>query len=188
MNATRLFPLVLLFLLPAGVFADNADSPRERISLDAGWRFFKGDAPEAGTNLNYKVIRNWILPTGNPFTTNAPVVRPEDPPATGISFASPDFDDSGWRVVNLPHDFGVEGAFDPALPGGTGKLPWSGVAWYRKALEIPESDKEQENILGRGRCDVLCDGVVERAVCGRLAVWLRLVECGPDAVSGFWWG
>ena len=147
MKATRLFPLVLMFLLPAGVFADNADSPRARISLDAGWRFFKGDAPEAGTNLNYKAIRNWILPTGNPFTTNAPAVRPDDPPAMGISFASPAFDDSGWRLVNLPHDFGVEGPFDPALPGGTGKLPWSGVAWYRKALEIPESDRDRKIYL-----------------------------------------
>jgi len=147
MNATRLFPLTLLFLMPAGVFADTADSPRERISLDAGWRFFKGDVPEAGTNLNYTVIRDWILPTGNPFTTNAPAVRPEDPPATGISFASRDFDDSGWRLVNLPHDFGIEGPFDQALPGSTGKLSWFGVAWYRKALDIPESDKGKKIYL-----------------------------------------
>ena len=127
----------MMFLMPAAIFAAPADSPRERISLDAGWRFIKGDAPEAGTNLNYTAIRDWILPTANPFTTNAPAVRPEGQPATGISFANPYFDDSQWRLLDLPHDWGVEGPFDQALPGSTGKLPWSGVAWYRKALDIP---------------------------------------------------
>ena len=137
----------MLFLMPAGVFAANSDSPRERISLDAGWRFFKGDVPEAGTNLNYAVIRDWILPTANPFTTNAPAVRPEGEPATGISFAHPDFDDSQWRLLNLPHDWGIEGPFEQALPGSTGKLPWFGVAWYRKALDIPESDQGKKIYL-----------------------------------------
>jgi beta-galactosidase len=147
MNTARLLPLAVMFLMPAGVFAATTDSPRERISLDAGWRFIKADAPEAGTNLNYAVIRDWILPTGNPFTTNAPAVRPEGQPATGISFTHPDFDDSQWRLLNLPHDWGVESQFDQALPGGTGKLPWFGVAWYRKTLDLPESDKGKKIYL-----------------------------------------
>jgi beta-galactosidase len=147
MNATKLFPLAMMFLMPAAVFAAPADSPRERISLDANWRFIKGDAPEAGTNLNYAVIRDWVLPTGNPFTTNAPAARPEGEPAAGISFAQRFFDDSQWRLLNLPHDWGIEGPFDQALPGGTGRLPWSGVAWYRKTLDIPESDKGKKIYL-----------------------------------------
>ena len=147
MNATKLFPLLLLFLLPAGIIAGAADSPRERIALDAGWRFFKGDAPEGGTNLNYAAIRDWILPTANPFTTNGWVTRPEDEPVAGISFTRRDFDDSSWRLLNLPHDFGVEGPFDQALPGATGKLPWFGVAWYRKAFDIPESDRGRKIYL-----------------------------------------
>jgi beta-galactosidase len=147
MNVTRLFPLAMMFLMPAAVFAAPADSPRERISLDAGWRFIKGDAPEAGTNLNYAVIRDWILPMGNPFTTNAPATRPEGALGADISFAQPGFDDSQWRLLNLPHDWGIEGPFDQALPGGTGKLPWSGVAWYRKHLDIPESDKGKKIYL-----------------------------------------
>jgi beta-galactosidase len=147
MNATKLFPLALMFLMPVSNFAASADSPRERISLDANWRFIKGDAPEGGTNLSYAVIRDWILPTGNPFTTNAPAGRPEGEPATGISFAQRSFDDSQWRLLNLPHDWGIGGPFDQALPGGTGRLPWSGVAWYRKTLDIPESDKGKKIYL-----------------------------------------
>jgi beta-galactosidase len=51
------------------------------------------------------------------------------------------YDDSGWRKLNLPHDWSIEGAFsesNPATPGG-GALP-GGIAWYRKSFSLPESD------------------------------------------------
>ena len=140
MNAARLFPLALTFLLPAAIFAAPADSPRQRISLDANWRFLKGDSPDAGTGLNYRDISAWILPTGNPFTTNAPAPWPDTEPGGNISFAQAGFDDSQWRLLNLPHDWGIEGPFSQSLPGGTGRLPWAGVAWYRKHLDLPASD------------------------------------------------
>jgi beta-galactosidase len=162
MNVTGLFALAILFLMPATVFGDITNSPRERLSLDADWRFIKGDAPEAGTNLDYAVIRDWILPTGNPFTTNAPAARPEGEPAGGnISFAQPGFDDSRWRRLNLPHDWGIEGPFKQEYPGATGRLPWWGVAWYRKHLDIPKSDEGKEIYL-----DV--DGAMSYA-----SVWLN---------------
>ena len=57
--------------------------------------------------------------------------------------AKPDFDDTQWRQLNLPHDWGIEGPFDQELPGETGKLPWAGVAWYRKRFEVAKGDAEQ---------------------------------------------
>lgn len=52
----------------------------------------------------------------------------------------PDFDDSSWRELNVPHDWSIEGPFDPKHPtrGQGGFLP-SGVAWYRKAFVLPPS-------------------------------------------------
>ena len=44
------------------------------------------------------------------------------------------FDDSAWQAVRLPHDWAISGPFDANLPGGTGKLPWQGVGWYRKTF------------------------------------------------------
>jgi beta-galactosidase len=44
----------------------------------------------------------------------------------------PDFRDSEWEPVRLPHDWAIAGLFDPAGDGSTGKLPWKGVGWYRK--------------------------------------------------------
>jgi beta-galactosidase len=134
MISRKCIHIAALCLLPILASAGTIES------LDSGWRFIKGDDAGAGTNLSYAVARPWLLPTANPFTTNAPAMRPEGNFGDGISFAQPGFDDSGWRLLNLPHDFGVEAAFDPALPGATGKLPWSGVAWYRKHLDIPAGD------------------------------------------------
>ncbi len=134
--------LALALVLPA--LTSTAQTARVRESLDSDWRFLKSDAAEAGTNLSYAVARPWLLPTANPFTTNTLAVRPEGNFGDSVSFAQPGFDDSAWRKLNLPHDFGVEAPFDQALPGGTGKLPWFGVAWYRKHLDIPAADAGKE--------------------------------------------
>ncbi len=46
---------------------------------------------------------------------------------------APSLDDSGWRALDLPHDWSIEGAFSPDNTSGTGGgfLP-GGVGWYRK--------------------------------------------------------
>lgn len=51
------------------------------------------------------------------------------------------FDDSGWRQLDVPHDWGIEGPFRPELEGYTGKLPWRGIGWYRKHFNVPAKDK-----------------------------------------------
>jgi hypothetical protein len=45
---------------------------------------------------------------------------------------------SPWRMVDLPHDWSVEGTLNPSLAACTGYLP-GGIAWYRKKLDIPEA-------------------------------------------------
>src|SRR5271157_5810676 len=53
-------------------------------------------------------------------------------------------DDSQWRMLDLPHDWSIEGEFNkdnPATPGG-GALP-GGIGWYRKFFSIPESDNKK---------------------------------------------
>jgi len=58
--------------------------------------------------------------------------------------SQPDFNDSAWRLLNLPHDWSIEGSFskdNPATPAG-GALP-TGIAWYRKSFKLPESLKEK---------------------------------------------
>ena len=55
--------------------------------------------------------------------------------------SGPAFNDSSWRVLNLPHDWSIEGKFskdNPATPGG-GALP-GGIGWYRKTFTVPVED------------------------------------------------
>ncbi|MCD7899689.1 MAG: DUF4982 domain-containing protein [Bacteroides sp.] len=61
------------------------------------------------------------------------------------SASSPDFDDTGWRALQLPHDWSIEGEFskdNPAGPGG-GALP-GGTGWYRKTFTVPKGDNSKQ--------------------------------------------
>ncbi len=139
-------------------------SPGKRISLNEGWRFVKGDPAEAEGKLNYSDIKDWVEATGAEFTTNAEraaKTKPSGDPGGDISYTHNDFDDSAWRLLNLPHDWGIEGPFKQEYPGETGKLPWWGAAWYRKHLAIPASDQGRRVYL-----DV--DGAMSHAM-----VWLN---------------
>ena len=52
---------------------------------------------------------------------------------------APDFDDSSWRDLHLPHDWSIEGEFsaeNPSTPSG-GALP-GGIGWYRKEFQTPK--------------------------------------------------
>ena len=57
-----------------------------------------------------------------------------------ISPSEVKFDDSKWRILNVPHDWGIEGPFRQDLPGNTGKLPWKGIGWYRKDFMVSKAD------------------------------------------------
>src|SRR5262245_7775750 len=124
-----------------------ADSPRERISLNADWRFQKDDPTGVEGQLEYQKIKDWITPTGNEFSLNQGLLKPKRPEGdlgANISYSRRDFDDRGWRRLNLPHDWGIEGPFKQEYPGETGKLPWWGVGWYRKHFTIPAEDKGKQ--------------------------------------------
>ncbi len=58
---------------------------------------------------------------------------------------TPSYDDSGWRELDLPHDWSIEGEFSvshPATPEG-GALP-TGIGWYRKDFRLAPGDKNKQ--------------------------------------------
>ena len=109
------------------------------------------------------VLKPWILPTGNDFIKDPArrFVRPSGNPGDGVAYAQPGYDDSSWRQINLPHDWAIEGPFTTQGGGGMGRLPSSGVGWYRRELSIPAQDAGRSIFL-----DV--DGAMSYA-----AVWLN---------------
>jgi len=120
---------------------------RERSSLDAGWLFQKDDPAGTEGRLSYAAIKDWVNATGNEFTNETKRTRPAGNLGSDVSYTKREFDDHGWRKLDLPHDWGIEGPFNQDYPGETGKLPWFGVAWYRKHLQISPSDKERRIYL-----------------------------------------
>lgn len=94
----------------AVLFAIQPLDAREKISFNDDWRF----------------ERFAEMPDGS---------FQEEPPALyGV-----EVDDSDWRELKLPHDWGIEGPFRMDLPNRTGMLPWVGTGWYRKRFHLPES-------------------------------------------------
>jgi beta-galactosidase len=89
--------------------------------------------------------------------------------------AAPGFADVAWRALDVPHDWAIEGPFDPKINPHQGSLPAFGTAWYRKRFTVPAT--------ARGRFySVELDGVMANA-----RVYLNGHELGgrPYGYSGF---
>jgi beta-galactosidase len=116
-------------------------APREKLLFDFGWKFQFGHANDPLRDLGFGNGQGDFAKTGD------------------FAFAKAKFDDSKWRVLNLPHDWAVELPFvrDEALnshgfkPLGR-RYPETSVGWYRREFDVPASD------AGR-RISVEFDGV-----------------------------
>jgi beta-galactosidase len=151
--------VAIVALAPAALATDG----RERTSFNADWRFTKGDPAGTGDALTYAKIREWLLPTGREFlaATAPQPARPAGNLGADVAYTSSSFDDTSWRKLDLPHDWGIEGPFKQEYQGETGKLPWWGIAWYRKHFTVPAEDAGKRVYL-----DV--DGAMSHAT-----VWLN---------------
>ena len=132
----------------AGLLYDVRPEPKAADDKEKPAEFTEAAARLAAAN--HPVLKPFILPTGNRFIKDPEqrFVRPEGNPGGDLSYVAYDFDDSGWRRVNLPHDWAIEGPFNSGgVSGGMGRLPSPGIAWYRKKLDIPASDVGKSIIL-----------------------------------------
>lgn len=143
----KLFRLLLVSLSTGlSTFVAVAGSPRETRLFNADWAFRLGEPAGVADQTAYPKIKDHLLAASASFTRET---APASVPAASLAFAPSatlvasvgpaltDFDDQDWRRVDLPHDWGIEGPFRQEYPGHTGKLPWWGVAWYRKTFELP---------------------------------------------------
>lgn len=96
----------------------------------------------------------------------------EDNPKYALSYT----DDSTWRIVNLPHDWSIEGPYDKNNPSGPmgGYMP-CGTGWYRNHFEVEDSLK--------GKRFFICfDGAYMRS-----QVWIngRMIGEYPNGYNSF---
>jgi beta-galactosidase len=146
-NKTKI--LFLCAFIPVLLFAQE----RKKINFDDDWKFHFGHASNPSKDFNYGVAVIYSK-TGKSEQTAI----------------DPNFDDSGWRTVQLPHDWAVELPFvqSPNLdvmahgykPVG-GLFPETSIGWYRKNFIIASSDSGQ-------RFSIQFDGMYRDAL-----VWLN---------------
>lgn len=145
---------------------------RKRISINRDWRYQENDPQGVDSSLHYTRLKPYLLPCGNDFILfGKKHIRPKGNPGNEVPYVKPDFDDSSWRQLNLPHDWAIEGPFNIDYDGATGKLPYWGIRWYRRTIDLPQEDKGKQIYL-----DI--DGAMSYA-----SVW-----CNGNYVGGWPYG
>ena len=159
---------------------------RERLLLDFGWRFHRGDVP-----------------------FSPPVTHSEVYAATkaggALGPAGANCDDRHWESVDLPHDWVADGTFDPGCLMSQGYLA-RGKGWYRRAflLDTEDSDRhlaiEFDGVITH--CTVWLNGhLLWRNWCGYTGFSVSIsdvahygdipnilaVEVDADAFEGWWY-
>ena len=144
------FLILLSFVLIVGRddVCANTSMVRERININRDWRYQIDDPDGVGAALHYSRLKPYLLPCANDFIIfGKRYQRPEGNPGENIAYVKSDFDDSEWRHLNLPHDWAIEGPFNIDYNGSTGKLPYWGIRWYRKTLELSQDDAGKQIYL-----------------------------------------
>ena len=139
---------VCLILLGYNCCLSAQSSPRSRESFNEGWKFAKFQNASDENNATGREPKDLQLPS---------------------------FDDSAWRSLDVPHDWGIEGPFDDNLDNETGLLPWRGIGWYRKHFNVSQSDQDK-------RIYIDFDGAMANA-----KIWLngKYVGTWPYGYSSF---
>jgi len=142
LSKLQVLSLLILTLMAQPIFSQGQGT--SSTLWNDGWKFSRyGEMPDGSWRDEPKIrLRKWI-----------PKKTPE--------LAQNSYNDSSWRDVQLPHDWGIEGPFRMDLAGNTGKLPWAGIGWYRKEFKLPNGSENR-------RWFIEMDGIMSNSL-----VWIN---------------
>ncbi len=124
-------PLIIFLAFIAPCIAIAQTPVREKISMDKNWRFHFGDAADTKNDFNYNINYN-LSKAGS-----------------GGGCIAPNFNDSSWRTLDVPHDWAVEQDFvnikneglqDHGFKAVGGLFPKTSIGWYRKTFTVAAAD------------------------------------------------
>jgi beta-galactosidase len=122
--------LSILYLISFVTAAQN-QSERDLTLIDKDWRFSFGHLYDTQKDFNHATgYFSYLTKTG-----------------FGDGPAAQNFDDRAWRKLDLPHDWAVEQPFSEKASFSHGfktagkGFPEKSIGWYRKKINIPETDK-----------------------------------------------
>ncbi len=114
---------------------------RQKIDFNEGWLFHLGDvethtpANKGIAYISAKTERRHMGPASRNY------------PAASDSYRNDIlYPEEDWKLVTLPHDYVIEGAYDKTCNSAHGYLPYRN-AWYRKTFSLDESDREKRLVL-----------------------------------------
>jgi beta-galactosidase len=124
---------------------------RERIRPDQGWRFSLGNAADVSKDFGYGAMAR-----ERPFSKQGQFSK----------VTSEEFDDTSWRLVDLPHDWAVELPFNSTKPlpeqGGRPmgrEFPDTSIGWYRKSFTLAAEDAQRLEFDGvMSSADIFING------------------------------
>lgn len=115
--------------------------------------------PKTSPRIKYNFDFNWKFKLGN------------DSRASQINFS-----DEDWRILNVPHDWSIEGNYDKNNPSGPeGAFLPTGIGWYRKTFKwLPDWENKKVSIQFEG-------------IYHNSTVWINGVKLGnrPNGYIGF---
>lgn len=177
---------ILGFVLSSMSLHAAAESVREVLSLDKGWSFHLGDIP-------FPEVKG-----------HGPSYRNAKAGYAGGA-ASPDYDDSSWRVLDLPHDWAIEGHVDSTANLSQGYYK-RGYGWYRRKFRLAPEDKGKHIELQfdgiSTHATIWVNGtLVHRNWCGYTSMYIDItpfatygnqvntiaVRVDADAQEGWWY-
>ena len=116
-----------------------AQSVREQVLLNEGWRFAFGNASDPAKDFGCGTEYFNYLTKANSIHNEGPY--------------SAKFDDKGWQTVSVPHDwvctlpYAAEASHSHGYKTVGYKYPETSVGWYRRTLTIPEGDLGKRLLL-----------------------------------------
>ena len=172
--------------LHAQTISKGTVAPTQRLSFDKAWLFHKGQIPLSeigGHSSSYNYCKA----------------------GAAIGAAGKNYDDSDWRIVDLPHDWAIEGKVDSTARLAHGYHP-RGWGWYRKNFRLDLSDKGKHlEIQLDGiatHCTVWVNGiVVHRNWCGYTSMYIDItaianygdllnniaIQVDAEDIEGWWY-
>ena len=157
-NKLSLFCSLLFLLIQLSTWA------QQTTNFDDHWKFNFGNASDPSKDFKYGVA-NIFSKSGGAFETAI----------------DPNFVDSNWTTLNLPHDWAIEVPFannpnfDVESHGFRkvgGLFPETSIGWYRKHFKVAKSDSGN-------RFQLQFDGIFRNAT-----IWVNGIYTGNN-LSGY---
>ena len=144
------------------VLLSTARGATLKVPLKTGWKFVKADDPKYVCDASM---------SNEARKLSAILDRAERGDLSGgidFDWAKPSFDDSSWKEVRVPHDWGVEKPFDSDRAYGDAFLDVTGIGWYRLKLRVESGELKVGGraipVPNDGKVYFECDGAMSYAM------------------------